>query len=76
MDQRRRDRIFSEINRLLLESEFSAEERENMLQSFLHYHLDQMEELGEIDLFQDMVNEMIDDYVEQHFEDSNEENYN
>ncbi len=76
MDHRRRDRIFSEINRLLLESEFSAEERENMLQSLLRYHLDQMEDIEEIDVFQDMVNEMIDEYVEQHFEDSSEDNYN
>ena len=76
MDERRRDRIFSEIKRLLLESEFSSEERENMLQSLLSYHLDQMEDIEEIDLLQDMVNEMIDEYVEQHFEDSPDDSYN
>lgn len=76
MDRRRRDRIFTEINRLLLESELSAEDRENMLQSLLRHHLDQMEDIEEIDAFQDMVNDMIDEYVEQHFEDSPEDNYN
>lgn len=76
MDRRRRDIIVSEINRLLLESDLSAADRESMLQNLLRHHLDHIDDIEEIDLFQDMVNELIDEYVEQHFEDSAEDNYN
>lgn len=76
MYRSRRDKIFTEINRLLMENELSADDRESMLHSLLRYYLDSMEDIEEIDTLQDRVNEIIDEYVEQHFEDSMEDNYN
>ncbi len=74
MDNSRRDKILTEVNRLLLENELTAEDREAILENIVRIHLDQMEDIEEIDLFQDRVNDMIDDYVEQHFEDTMEDN--
>ncbi len=74
MDGNRRDKILTEINRLLLENELSGEDREAILENIIRIHLDQMEDIEEIDLFQDRVNDMIDEYVEQHFEDTMEDN--
>ncbi len=74
MDSNRRDKILTEINRLLLENELTNEDREAILENIVRIHLDQMEDIEEIDLFQDRVNDMIDDYVEQHFEDTMEDN--
>lgn len=76
MDSERRDKIFTEINRLLLENELTGEDMEKMLQNLIKHHLDHMEDIEEIDLFQDHMNDMIDEYVEQHFEDTLEDNYN
>ncbi|GMT41922.1 MAG: hypothetical protein IEMM0002_0333 [bacterium] len=76
MDRNRRDKIITEINRLLLENELSSEDRESMLENILKNHLDHLEDIEEIDFFQDKINDLIDDYVEQHFEDSMEDNYN
>ncbi|MEE8484728.1 MAG: hypothetical protein V3S46_09030 [Nitrospinota bacterium] len=72
----RRDKILIEINRLLMESELTADDRESMVQNLLRHHLDQMDDIEDIDIFQDRLNEMIDEYVEQHFEDTMEDNYN
>ncbi len=69
----RRDKVFTEINRLLLESELSADDREAMLHSILKYNLDRMDDIEEIDGFQDRLNDMIDEYVERHFEDTAED---
>ncbi|MBI5636408.1 MAG: hypothetical protein HZA03_00395 [Nitrospinae bacterium] len=74
MDNSRRDKILTEVNRLLLENELTAEDREAILDNIIRIHLDQMEDIEEIDLFQDRVNDMIDEYVEQHFEDTMEDN--
>ncbi len=76
MFHNRRDRILIEINRLLMESELTTEDRESMVQNLLRHHLDQMDDIEDIDIFQDRLNEMIDEYVEQHFEDTMEDNYN
>ena len=76
MDKQRRDKIISEINRLLMENELSSEDRENMLQGLLQHHLDHLEEIEEVDMLQDWLNDIIDEYVEQHFEDTMEDNYN
>lgn len=74
MDANRREKILTELNRLLMESELSNEDREAILENLVRIHLDQMEDIEEIDLFQDRVNDMIDEYVEQHFEDTMEDN--
>ncbi len=76
MDEEQKDKIFSEISRLLLEHELSTESRESILEIILRLLLDRLEEIEEVDVFQEKVNDMIDDYVEQHFEDSREDNYN
>lgn len=76
MDQSRRDRFFAEINRLLLENELTAKDREFMLKTIFTHHLDLMEDIEEIDNFQDKINDMIDEYVDQHFEDTTEDNFN
>lgn len=76
MGENHKDKVFSEINRLLLESELTVSESESILETVLRFHLDQLEEIEEIDLFQDKVNDLIDDYVEEHFEDTKEDNYN
>ncbi|MBI3794666.1 MAG: hypothetical protein HY280_08055 [Nitrospinae bacterium] len=76
MDRTRRDKILTEINRLLLENELTSEDRETILESLLKSHLDHMEDIEEVDIFQDRINDTIDEYVEQHFEDTMEDNYN
>lgn len=74
MDANRREKIVTELNRLLMESELSNEDREAIFENLVRIHLDQMEDIEEIDLFQDRINDMIDEYVEQHFEDTMEDN--
>ncbi|MBI5179113.1 MAG: hypothetical protein HZA04_07620 [Nitrospinae bacterium] len=76
MDRGRRDKILTEINRLLLENDLTPEDRETILENILKNHLDHMDDIEEIDMFQDRINDMIDEYVEQHFEDTMEDNYN
>jgi len=76
MDFSRKEKIFSEINRLLLEENLSTDELMPMIESMVKHHLDNIDDIEEIDMFQDRLNDMIDDYVEQHFEDTMEDNYN
>lgn len=76
MDRNRRDKMLTEINRLLMENELTAEDREAILEHIIKAHLDHMEDIEEVDIFQDRVNDLIDEYVEQHFEDTMEDNYN
>jgi hypothetical protein len=76
MDRNRRDKMLTEINRLLLENELTAEDRETIMESIIKNHLDHMEDIEEVDMFQDRINDIIDEYVEQHFEDTMEDNYN
>jgi len=76
MDKSKKDKLLTEINRLFMENELAVDEREEVLESILMHHLDQMDDIEEIDLFQERINDMIDSYVEQHFEDTMEDNYN
>ncbi len=76
MDEEQKDKVFSEISRLLLENDLPTQSRESILEIVLRLLLDRLEEIEEIDIFQEKVNDMIDDYVEHHFEDSSEESYN
>ncbi|MBI3580690.1 MAG: hypothetical protein HY098_01175 [Nitrospinae bacterium] len=76
MDRNRRDKMLTEINRLLMENELTGEDREAILEHIIKAHLDHMEDIEEVDIFQDRVNDLIDEYVEQHFEDTMEDNYN
>ena len=68
MSDSRRDRIITEINRLLLENELSGEDREAIVESIIISILDDMEDIEDIDAFQDRINDMVDDYVEENFE--------
>jgi hypothetical protein len=76
MDKSKKDKLLTEINRLFMENELAVDDREEILESILMHHLDQMDDIEEIDLFQERINDMIDSYVEQHFEDTMEDNYN
>jgi hypothetical protein len=76
MDQDKISKIISDINQLLIKEETSLDEMESLIYSMIRFFLDNLSELEEVDNFQERLNEMIDNYVEEFFEGPYEENLN
>lgn len=64
------------VNKILSEEEATLEEVEALTQSLVRHFLDNLTDIADIDYFQDRLNEMIDKYVDTHFEDAFEDKLN
>ncbi len=73
MDSEKLSRIVAGINKALLEEDVSLEEVESVIHSITRHFLDNLTDIAGIDYFQDRLNEMIDNYVDTHFEENFEE---
>ncbi|MBI4664938.1 MAG: hypothetical protein HY751_00865 [Nitrospinae bacterium] len=69
MDQKKISNVVASINKLLVENDFTLEEVEAVVQSLIRHFLDNITDIADIDYFQDRLNDMLDRYVDTHFED-------
>lgn len=76
MNQDKLSKILGDINQLLIQEETSLDEMESLIHSMIRFFLDNLSELDEVDNFQERLNEMIDNYVEEYFDGHYEENLN
>lgn len=76
MNQDKLSKILGDINQLLIQEETSLDEMESLIHSMIRFFLDNLSELEEVDNFQERLNEMIDNYVEEYFDGHYEENLN
>ena len=76
MNQDKISRVITKLNGLLKDEESSLEEVEAMVHSITRHFLDNLTDIADIDYFQDRLNEMIDNYVDTHFEENFEEKLN
>ena len=73
MDQKKVSSIVETINKSLVAEETTLEEVEAVTHSAIRHFLDNITDIADIDYFQDRLNDMIDKYVDTHFEDAYEE---
>jgi hypothetical protein len=73
MEQGKIARTVSRINEMIVDEALSLEEVEAVIHSLTRHFLDNLTEISDIDYFQDRVNDMVDNYVETHFEENLEE---
>ena len=73
MDQKKISSIVETINNSLVTEEATLEEVEAVTHSAIRHFLDNITDIADIDYFQDRLNDMIDKYVDTHFEDAYEE---
>lgn len=76
MNQEKISRIVVKINEILTEEEATLEEVESLIHSLTRHFLDNLTDIADIDYFQDRLNEMVDNYVDTHFEEDFEEKLN
>lgn len=69
MDQDKIKTIMASINERLVEEDATLEEVEALVHSIVRHFLDNLTDISDIDYFQDRLNDMIDKYVDTHFED-------
>ncbi|MBI5814802.1 MAG: hypothetical protein HZB29_04245 [Nitrospinae bacterium] len=69
MDQKKISVIVAAINKVLVAEEATLEEVEAVTQSMVRHFLDNLTDIADIDYFQDRLNDMLDKYVDTHFED-------
>jgi hypothetical protein len=69
MDQKKISLIMASLNQTLVDNDSSLEEVEAVIQSLIRHFLDNLTDISDIDYFQDRVNDMLDKYVDSHFED-------
>ncbi|MFW2331465.1 MAG: hypothetical protein ACN4E2_04125 [Nitrospinota bacterium] len=63
------DQIVSLVNEKLVENNATLEDVETLLQLLSRHFLDNLNDIADIDYFQDRLNNMIDQYVDTQFED-------
>ena len=73
MEQKKISSIVETINKSLVAEESTLEEVEAVTHSTIRHFLDNITDIADIDYFQDRLNDMIDKYVDTHFEDAYEE---
>lgn len=73
MDKSKVSAIIKSLNEELVEKEATLEEVEAVCHSLIRHFLDNITDISDIDYFQDRLNDMIDKYVDTHFEDAYEE---
>jgi len=76
MDKEKISKIIGSVNNLLVEEEATLEEVEALVQSLARHFLDNLTDIADIDYFQDRLNDMVDKYVDSHFEDAFDEKLN
>ncbi len=76
MNQEKISKIVAKINEILTEEEATLEEVESLIHSLTRHFLDNLTDIADIDYFQDRLNEMVDNYVDTHFEENFEEKLN
>lgn len=73
MDKDKISRIIESVNQSLVDEEATLEEVEALIQSLIRHFLDNLTDIADIDYFQDRLNDMLDKYVDTHFEDAYED---
>ncbi|MBI4828154.1 MAG: hypothetical protein HY804_04990 [Nitrospinae bacterium] len=73
MDQEKISRIVASVNESMVDESLSLEEVEALVHSLTRHFLDNLTDIADIDYFQDRLNEMIDNYVDTHFEENFED---
>ncbi|MGK7345789.1 MAG: hypothetical protein ACNS63_08265 [Candidatus Nitrospinota bacterium M3_3B_026] len=69
MNQDKIKTIMASINESLVEKDATLEEVEALVHSIVRHFLDNLTDIADIDYFQDRLNDMVDKYVDTHFED-------
>lgn len=69
MDQKKISVIMAAVNQTLVDNDSTLEEVEAVIQSLIRHFLDNLTDIADIDYFQDRLNDMLDKYVDTHFED-------
>lgn len=70
MDKEKVKEIIGSVNRAVVDGEATLEEAEAVVQSLVRHFLDNLTDIADIDYFQDRLNDMVDKYVDTHFEDA------
>jgi hypothetical protein len=73
MDKNKVSEIIGRLNADMTKSEATLEEVEGVVHSVVRHFLDNLTDIADIDYFQDRLNDMVDKYVDTHFEDVYEE---
>lgn len=73
MNKDKISRIIASLNKTLLEEDATLEEVEAVVHSMVRHFLDNLTDIADIDYFQDQLNDMVDKYVDTHFEDALED---
>ncbi len=76
MDQNKIAAIVESANTALVEKDMTLEDVEAVIQSLIRHFMDNLTDIADIDYFQDRLNDMIDKYVDTHFEDAFDESLN
>jgi hypothetical protein len=69
MDPKKISLIMASLNQTIVDNDSTLEEVEAVIQSLIRHFLDNLTDIADIDYFQDRVNDMLDKYVDSHFED-------
>ncbi len=72
MNQEKISQIVAGLNDSLVNEEASLEEVESVVHSVTRHFLDNLTDISDIDYFQDRLNDMVDNYVDTHFEENSE----
>ncbi len=73
MNKKKISDIIENLNGNLVGEKATLEETEGVIQSAVRHFLDNLTDISDIDYFQDRLNDMVDKYVDNHFEDTIEE---
>lgn len=73
MNKKKITDIIETLNGNLVGEKATLEEVEGVIQSSVRHFLDNLTDISDIDYFQDRLNDMVDKYVDNHFEDTIEE---
>ncbi len=73
MNKKKISDIIENLNGNLVGEKATLEEAEGVIQSAVRHFLDNLTDISDIDYFQDRLNDMVDKYVDNHFEDTIEE---
>lgn len=73
MNKKKISDIIENLNGNLVGEKATLEEVEGVIQSTVRHFLDNLTDISDIDYFQDRLNDMVDKYVDNHFEDTIEE---
>ncbi|VAX24233.1 hypothetical protein MNBD_NITROSPINAE02-100 [hydrothermal vent metagenome] len=76
MENEKISKIVTMANEALVGQNATVEEVEALIHSLVRHFLDNLTDIADVDYFQDRVNEIIDKYVDSHFEDAFDDKLN